>query len=161
MNNSSILQGGSLLLHDGVINSWRSYKFVPFLFFLFISCRYRCALLSESMSLRLINSISSGIYLQNTQFHMYTTTSKQHKDFTFKNSHPNIVYNNCYDFFYLTNNRLPHDICSISFSPGFWENNMTVKMRSMRICWSVDACGIKARMDTYSLDCFDGSSARA
>ena len=42
---------------------------------------YRCAvywLLSEPMSTRLLNSISSGICCQNTQFIMYRTTSAQH-----------------------------------------------------------------------------------
>ena len=41
---------------------------------------YRCAvyrLLSEPMSTRLLNSISSRVCRQNTQFNMYTTTSKQ------------------------------------------------------------------------------------
>ena len=33
---------------------------------------------------------------------------------------------------------------------AFGENNMTVKI--FCVCSSVDACGIKARMDTYSLD---------
>ena len=45
---------------------------------------YRCALLSEP---RLLNSISSGICRQNTQFNMYTTTSKQ-QGCTCKDSHP-------------------------------------------------------------------------
>ena len=52
---------------------------------------YRCAvyrLLSEPMSTRLLNSISSGICRQNTQFNMYTTTSKQQEGCTFKDSHP-------------------------------------------------------------------------
>ena len=40
---------------------------------------YRCTvyrLLSEPMSTRLLNSISSRICRQNTQFNMYTTTSR-------------------------------------------------------------------------------------
>ena len=52
---------------------------------------YRCAvyrLLSEPMSTRLLNSISSRICLQSTQFNMYTTTSKQQEGCTFKDSHP-------------------------------------------------------------------------
>ena len=52
---------------------------------------YRCAvyqLLSEPMSTRLLNSISSRICRQNTQFNMYTTTSKQQEGCTFKDSHP-------------------------------------------------------------------------
>ena len=63
-----------------------------FFFYFFFRCRksaeswaaahglYRCAvyrLLSEPMSTRLLNSISSRICRQNTQFNMYTTTSKQ------------------------------------------------------------------------------------
>ena len=52
---------------------------------------YRCTeyrLLSEPMSTRLLNSISSRICRQNTQFNMYTTTSKQQEGCTFKDSHP-------------------------------------------------------------------------
>ena len=51
---------------------------------------YRCAvyrLLSEPMSTRLLNSISRRICRQNTQFNMYTTTSKQLEGCTFKDSH--------------------------------------------------------------------------
>ena len=70
----------------------------PFLLF-FFRCRklgcahglYRCAvyrLLSEPMSTRLLNSISSRICRQNTQFNMYTTTSKEQEGCTFKDSHP-------------------------------------------------------------------------
>ena len=40
------------------------------------------------MSTRLLNSISSTICRQNTQFNMYTTTSKQQEGCTFKDSHP-------------------------------------------------------------------------
>ena len=40
------------------------------------------------MSTRLLNSISSGICRQNTQFNMYTNTSKQLEGCTFKDSHP-------------------------------------------------------------------------
>ena len=36
-----------------------------------------------------LNSISSRICRQNTQFNMYTTTSKQQEGCTFKDSHPN------------------------------------------------------------------------
>ena len=46
-----------------------------------------CRLLSEPMSIRLLNSISSRICRQNTQFNMYTTTSKQQEGCTFKDSH--------------------------------------------------------------------------
>ena len=57
---------------------------------------YRCTvyrLLSEPMSTRLLNSISSRICRQNTQFNMYTTTSKQQEGCTFKDSHPKCFYN--------------------------------------------------------------------
>ena len=71
-----------------------------FLYFLFFGVErwaaiyglYRCAvyrLLSEPMSTRLLNSISSRICCQNTQFNMYTTTSKQQEGCMFKDSHPN------------------------------------------------------------------------
>ena len=46
---------------------------------------YRCTvyrLVSEPMSTRLLNSISSKICCQNTQFNMYTTTSKQQEGCT-------------------------------------------------------------------------------
>ena len=64
--------------------AWRSYKFGGFCFFL--GCRklgYRswvillCILLSEPASPWLLNSISSKLCHQNTQFNMYTTISKQ------------------------------------------------------------------------------------
>ena len=45
-------------------------------------------MLSEPMSTRLLNSISSRICRQNTKFNMYTSTSKQQEGFTFKDSHP-------------------------------------------------------------------------
>ena len=79
----------------GVINSPRSI----FLFSFFFRVEswaaahglYRCAeyrLLSEPMSTQLLNSISSTICRQNTQFSMYTlvytTTSKQQEGYTFK-----------------------------------------------------------------------------
>ena len=40
------------------------------------------------MSTQLLNSISSRICRQNTQFNMHTTTSKQQEGCMFKNSHP-------------------------------------------------------------------------
>ena len=43
---------------------------------------------SEPMSTRFLNSISGGICRQNTQFNMYSTTSKQQEVCTFKDSHP-------------------------------------------------------------------------
>ena len=69
-----------LVGRGGVLNSPRFC-----LFSLFFPCRklgYRswviplCSI-SEPMSTRLLNSISSEICRQNTQFNMYTTTSKQ------------------------------------------------------------------------------------
>ena len=74
--------------------AWRSYKFASLNFSVFFfgvtswataNGWYRCALLSEP---RLLNSISSGICRQNTQFNMYTTTSKQQEGCTCKDSHP-------------------------------------------------------------------------
>ena len=64
---------------------------------------YRCAvyrLLSEPMSTRLLKSISSRICRQNTQFNMYTTTSKQQKGCTFKDSHPKCFVTTNFDKFY-------------------------------------------------------------
>ena len=74
----------------GVINSPDSV--------FFFGCRklgYRswviplCILLSEPASPRLLNSISSKLCHQNTQFNMYTTTSKQQEVSTCKDSYPN------------------------------------------------------------------------
>ena len=64
---------------------------------------YRCAvyrLLSEPMSTRLLNSISSRICRQNTQFNMYTTTSKQQEGCTFKDSHPKCFITTNFDKFH-------------------------------------------------------------
>ena len=64
---------------------------------------YRCTeyrLLSEPMSTRLLNSISSRICLQNTQFNMYTTTSKQQEGCTFKDSHPKCFITTNFDKFH-------------------------------------------------------------
>ena len=64
---------------------------------------YRCAvyrLLSEPMSTRLLNSISSGICCQNTQFNMYSTTSKQQEGCTFKDSHPKCFITTNFDKFH-------------------------------------------------------------
>ena len=70
--------------------AWRSYKFAPFLFF--FPCR-KSAHRSWVTPLCIVwattlNSISSGICHQSTQFNMYTTTSKQQEGCTFKDSHP-------------------------------------------------------------------------
>ena len=64
---------------------------------------YRCTeyrLLSEPMSTRLLNSISSRICRQNTQFNMYTTTSKQEEACTFKDSHPKCFITTNFDKFH-------------------------------------------------------------
>ena len=79
--------------YGGVLNSPR---FCFFIFFFRVESwatahgLYRCAvyrLLSEPMSTGLLNSISSGICRQNTQFNMYSKTSKQQEGCRFKNSH--------------------------------------------------------------------------
>ena len=64
---------------------------------------HRCTvyrLVSEPMSTRLLNSISSRICRQNTQFNMYTTTSKQQEGCTFKDSHPKCFITTNFDKFY-------------------------------------------------------------
>ena len=64
---------------------------------------YRCTvyrLLSEPMSTRLLNSISSRICRENTQFNMYTTTSKQQEGCTFKDSHPKCFITTNFDKFH-------------------------------------------------------------
>ena len=62
---------------------------------LIIFCR-----VSEPMSTQLLNSISSRICRQNTQFNMYTTTSKQQEDCTFKDSHPKCFITTHFDKFH-------------------------------------------------------------
>ena len=64
---------------------------------------YRCTvyrLLSEPMSTRLSNSISRRICRQNTQFNMYTTTSKQQEGCTFKDSHSKCFITTNFDKFH-------------------------------------------------------------
>ena len=64
---------------------------------------YRCTvyrLLSEPMSTRLLNLISSRICRQNTHFNMYTTTSKQQEDCTFKDFHPKCFITTNFDKFH-------------------------------------------------------------
>ena len=46
------------------------------------------------------NSISSRICRQNTQFNMYTTTSKQQEGCTFKDSHPKCFITTNFDKFH-------------------------------------------------------------
>ena len=55
---------------------------------------------SEPMSTRLLNSISSRICRENTQFNMYTTTSKQQEGCTFKDSHPKCFITTNFDKFH-------------------------------------------------------------
>ena len=52
------------------------------------------------LSPRLLNSISSRICRQNTQFNMYTTTSKQQEGCTFKDSHPKCFVTTNFDKFH-------------------------------------------------------------
>ena len=104
-----------MLITPPARRAWRSYKFasLDFSVFFFFPCRklgcrswailYRCAeyrLLSEPMSTRLLNSISSRICRQNTQFNMYTTTSKQQEGCTFKDSHPKCFITTNFDKFH-------------------------------------------------------------
>ena len=90
----------------------RRLKMPPFLFFsIFFGVEswaaahglYRCAvyrLISVPMSTRLLNSISSRICRQNTQFNMYTTTCKQQEGCTFKDSHPKCFITTNFDKFH-------------------------------------------------------------
>ena len=64
---------------------------------LYRSAVYR--LLSQPMSTRLFSIISSRICRQNTQFNMYTTTSKQ-QGCTFKDSHPKCFITTNFDKFH-------------------------------------------------------------
>ena len=89
--------------YGGVLNS------PHFCFFSHVESRatahglYRCAvyrLLSEPMLTRLLNSISSGICRQNTQFNMYTSTSKQQEGCTCKDSHPKCFITTNFDKFH-------------------------------------------------------------
>ena len=52
------------------------------------------------MSTRLLNSISSRICRQNTQFNTYTTTSKQQEGCTFNDSHPKCFITTNFDKFH-------------------------------------------------------------
>ena len=57
-------------------------------------------LLSERLSPRLLNLVSSGICQQNTQFNMYATTSKQQEGSTFTDSHPKCFITTNFDKFH-------------------------------------------------------------
>ena len=52
------------------------------------------------MSTGLLNSISSEICRQNTQFNMYSKTSKQQEGCTFKDSHPKCFITTNFDKFH-------------------------------------------------------------
>ena len=56
--------------------------------------------LGSCVSTRLLNSISSRICRQNTQFNMYTTTPKQQEGCTFKDSHPKCFITTNFDKFH-------------------------------------------------------------
>ena len=84
----------------GVINSPRS---------VFFGCQklgYRswvmplCILLPEPVSPRLLNSISSKFYHQNTQSNMYTITSKQQEGSACKDSYPKFFSTTNFDKFH-------------------------------------------------------------
>ena len=98
-----------------------SLKMPPFLFFLgfFSVSKEGAALMGDTaiqniycyliyiyeicniaMSTRLLNSISSRICRQNTQFNMYTTTSKHQEGCTFKDSHPTCFITTNFDKFH-------------------------------------------------------------
>ena len=80
--------------YGGVLNSPRFWFFFPcrksgYRSWVIPLCSIPIAIWdSEPISTRLLNSISSRICRQNTQFNMYTTTSKQQEGCTFKDSHP-------------------------------------------------------------------------
>ena len=87
----------------GVINSHRS----DFLFcFPCHKLGYRswviplCVLLSEPTSLWVLNSISSKLCDQNTQFNMHTTTSKSQEGSTCKDSYPKCFITTNFDKFH-------------------------------------------------------------
>ena len=78
-------------------------------YFNFCQCRklsYRswvtplCILLSEPVSSRLLNSISTKLFHQNKQFNVYTSTSKQQEGSTCKNSYPKCFITTNFDKFH-------------------------------------------------------------
>ena len=90
--------------YGGVLNSPRFCFFFPcrksgYRSWVIPLCRmYRS--MSRPMSTRLLNSISSRICRQNTQFNMYTSTSKQQEGCTFKDSHPKCFITTNFDKFH-------------------------------------------------------------
>ena len=88
--------------YGGVLNSPRFWFFFRVESWATAHGLYRCAvyrLLSEPMSTGFLNSIPSGIYRQNAQFNMYSTTSKQ-QGCTFKDSHPKCFITTNFDKFH-------------------------------------------------------------
>ena len=82
----------------------------PFLFFFFSVSKVGLPLMGYtavqntdcylSPSQHDLNSISSRICRQNTQFNMYTTTSKQQEGCTFKDSYPKCFITTNFDKFH-------------------------------------------------------------
>ena len=86
--------------------AWRSLKFASNFFFQCRKLGYRlwviplCILLSEPVSSRLLNSISTKLFHQNKQFNAYTTTSKQQEGSTSKNLYPKCFITTNFDKFH-------------------------------------------------------------
>ena len=89
---------------------WRSFKFAPFLGFFSLSkvglplmgdsaVQYTDCYLSPCQH-DFLNSISTGICRQNTQFNMYSTTSKHQEGCTFKDSHAKCLITTNFDKFH-------------------------------------------------------------
>ena len=89
---------------------WRSFKFAPFLGFFSVSkvglplmgdtaVQYTDCYLSPCQH-DFLNSISTGICRQNTQFNMYSTTSKHQEGCTFKDSHAKCLITTNFDKFH-------------------------------------------------------------
>ena len=98
----------SLLITPPARRAWRSYKFAAFFLFFLVSkvglphMGHTAVhnLLSEPSSPRLLNSISSQLCHQNTQFNMYTTTSKQQEGTKCKDSCPKCFITTNFDKFH-------------------------------------------------------------
>ena len=195
------------LHHPPFIRQVFSEKFASFL--VFFPCR-KSAHRSWVTPLCIVwattlNSISSGIYHQNTQFNMYTTTSKQQEGCTFEDSHPKcfITTNSttklsrgavnrgdvhvlrasytkvnsntvCNYFHFIWHNGLSllYGDCSISLISIpisisisislFLHHTFTINFLYLYFFFIfLFFSFLEARMDTYSLDRVDVSSARA
>ena len=97
---------------------------------------YRCTeyrLLSEPMSTRLLNSISSRICRQNTQFNMYTTTSKQEEGCTFKDSHPKCFITTNFDKFHREAFARGGDVLTACFREKLHVTKALQSQRSIRM----------------------------